>query len=82
MRPSGHASPRLALEVGDTSEAVSAVIRAGAAVLSPPTRTPFRSLNARIQGPAGWQVTLFQELETLEERRRHEGFVTDAERNR
>ncbi|GAA2170643.1 hypothetical protein GCM10009846_01760 [Agrococcus versicolor] len=73
---------RLALEVDDTARAVAAVADAGADVLAPPTRTPFRSLNARVQGPAGWQVTFFQELETLEERQERDGFTTDDERAR
>lgn len=73
---------RIALEVDDTAEAVSAAAEAGAAVLAPPTRTPFRSLNARVQGPAGWQVTFFHELDTLEGRSAHDGFATDDNRAR
>ena len=73
---------RIALEVDDTARAVTAVTETGAAVLAPPTRTPFRSLNARVQGPAGWQVTFFQELEALEEREAREGFLTDDDRVR
>ena len=74
--------PRLALEVEDTARAVSASERAGAAVIAPATRTPFQTINARIQGPGGWQVTFFQELETLEERALRSGFSTDGERPR
>lgn len=73
---------RIALEVDDTTEAVSAAAEAGAAILAAPTPTPFRSLNARVQGPAGWQVTFFQELETLQERQMREGFTTDDARDR
>ena len=73
---------RIALEVDDTEQTVAAVQDAGTEMLAPPTRTPFRSLNARVQGPAGWQVTFFQELETLEERMAHEGFTTDDARPR
>ncbi len=73
---------RIALEVDDTAGAVAAATAAGAAVLAPPTRTPFRSLNARVQGPAGWQVTFFQELETLEDRSARDGFATDDGRPR
>ena len=72
--------PRIALEVEDTAAAVTAAEEAGRTVVAPPVRTPFRSLNARIEGPAGWQVTFFQELESLEERTRHEGFTTDDAR--
>ncbi|MBN6192745.1 VOC family protein [Aneurinibacillus sp. BA2021] len=73
---------RIALEVDDTAQAVAAAEEGGAAVIAPPVQTPFRSLNARIQGPAGWQITLFQELETLEERAAREGFTTDDARDR
>jgi len=73
---------RIALEVDDTAGAVAAAAEAGAAVLAPPTRTPFRSLNARVQGPAGWQVTFFQELDTLEGRAARDGFTTDDDRTR
>ena len=80
--PSTGPTLRIALEVDDTREAFDAATAAGAEVVAPPTQTPFRSLNARIQGPAGWQVTFFQELESLEERARHDGFSTDDERPR
>lgn len=73
---------RLALEVTDTIEAVAAAEASGASVIAPPTETPFRTLNARVQGPAGWQITFFQERETLEDRTAREGFATDAERPR
>ena len=40
---------------------------AGATEIAPPTLTPWRSLNARLQAPAGLQITLFQELEPPED---------------
>lgn len=73
---------RIALEVDDTEAAVSRVRDHGAQTLAPATHTPFRTINARVQGPAGWQVTFFQELETLEERAARDGFSTDDERRR
>ena len=73
---------RIALEVADTESAVAAAREAGAELIAPPMRTPFRSLNARAQGPSGWQVTFFQELETLAERASHDGFTTDDTRPR
>ncbi len=73
---------RIALEVDDTAAALAAAEDAGATTLAPPTTTPFRTVNARVQGPAGWQVTFFQELETLEQRAAREGFATDADRPR
>lgn len=71
---------RIALEVDDTEAALRASTDAGRPLLAPAVETPFRSLNGRVQGPAGWQVTFFQELETLEERTRRTGFTTDDER--
>lgn len=73
---------RLALEVDSTADAVTASEEAGLDLIAPPIETPFRTINARIQGPAGWQVTFFQELETLEERSQREGFTTDDARSR
>lgn len=73
---------RIALEVDDTESAVATVAAEGTEVIAPPVHTPFQSLNARVQGPAGWQVTFFQELETLEERAARDGFTTDDERER
>jgi hypothetical protein len=35
---------------------------AGAQVIAAPTVTPWRSLNARLDAPAGLQLTLFEEL--------------------
>lgn len=73
---------RLALEVDDTEQAVAAARDGGAELIAPPIETPFRSLNARVQGPTGWQLTFFQELETLEERAARDGFTIDDSRAR
>lgn len=54
---------RLAFEVGDSTEATDRLIGAGATLVASPTETPWRSLNARLDAPAGLQVTLFQELD-------------------
>jgi predicted enzyme related to lactoylglutathione lyase len=53
---------RVALEVDDAAASTAEAIAAGATELAPPTRTPWRSLNARLEAPAGLQITLFQEL--------------------
>jgi predicted enzyme related to lactoylglutathione lyase len=53
---------RVAFEVPDAVAATAAAEQAGAAVVAPPTRTPWDSLNSRLEAPAGLQVTLFQEL--------------------
>jgi hypothetical protein len=39
---------------------------AGAELIAPPTVTPWRSLNARLQGPADVQLTIFTELDVKE----------------
>lgn len=53
---------RVAFEVDDAESATRALVEGGATVLAPPTRTPWDSLNARLDGPAGLQLTLFEEL--------------------
>jgi predicted enzyme related to lactoylglutathione lyase len=70
--------PRVAFEVDDTRAVTGRLAEAGAEVVGPPVETPWRSLNARLDGPAGLQLTLFQELEPLEERRRRAGFGTST----
>ncbi|MEO7869996.1 MAG: VOC family protein [Candidatus Limnocylindria bacterium] len=59
-RVAGHI--RVALQVTDAATATDAAVAAGAELLAPPTETPWRSLNARLEGPAGLQLTLFEEL--------------------
>jgi catechol 2,3-dioxygenase-like lactoylglutathione lyase family enzyme len=53
---------RVALEVADAALATGAAEDAGARVLAPPTTTPWNSSNARLEAPAGLQLTLFTEL--------------------
>jgi hypothetical protein len=53
---------RLALEVDDSAGFTERLTAAGAGLIAPPTRTPWNSLNARLQGPAGVQLTIFTEL--------------------
>jgi lactoylglutathione lyase len=53
---------RVAFEVTDAVSATAALAGAGAEVLAPPTVTPWNSLNARLEGPANLQLTLFEEL--------------------
>lgn len=53
---------RIAFEVDDAAAATAAAAAAGARVIADPVRTPWSSLNARLEGPAGLQLTLFQEL--------------------
>ena len=54
---------RVAFEVTDVETATDRLVAGGAELVAPPTRTPWDSLNARLEGPAGLQLTLFQELE-------------------
>jgi predicted enzyme related to lactoylglutathione lyase len=59
-RVAGHI--RIAFEVEDSAAATQRLAEAGAEVVARPTRTPWNSLNARLEAPAGLQLTLFQEL--------------------
>jgi predicted enzyme related to lactoylglutathione lyase len=52
---------RVALRVDDATRTTSIAVEAGAEVLAPPTVTPWNSLNARLEAPAGLQLTLFQD---------------------
>ncbi len=65
---------RLAFEVQDVEDRTVRLVRAGAELVAEPTETPWMSLNSRLRGPGGLQLTLFQELTTLEERGRLDGF--------
>jgi len=59
-RVAGHV--RVALEVDDSRAATDAALEAGAELVAGPTETPWHSLNARLEGPGGLQLTLFEEL--------------------
>ncbi len=52
---------RVAFEVGDSAAVTDRLARAGAEVVAPPTRTPWDSLNARLEGPAGLQLTVWSD---------------------
>jgi catechol 2,3-dioxygenase-like lactoylglutathione lyase family enzyme len=55
-------SIRVAFEVADAAATATALEAAGATLVAPPTVTPWRSLNARLEAPGGLQITAFQEL--------------------
>lgn len=79
----GHdATPRIrvAFEVDDARTTTEKLTAAGATLLGGPVETPWRSLNARLDAPASLQLTIFQELESLEERGRRAGFATQGDR--
>jgi predicted enzyme related to lactoylglutathione lyase len=60
-RVAGHI--RVAFKVSDSSASTEALAAAGATVVAEPTRTPWNSLNSRLEGPAGLQLTLFTDLD-------------------
>ncbi len=53
---------RVAFEVDDAAGETDRLIEAGATPVAAPTVTPWRSLNSRLEAPAGLQITLFEEL--------------------
>ncbi len=53
---------RVAFEVTDAAGVTADLVDAGASLVAPPVRTPWDSLNARLDAPAGLQITVFQEL--------------------
>ncbi|QOV36969.1 VOC family protein [Streptomyces ferrugineus] len=59
-RVAGHV--RVAFQVDDSTAATARLAAAGAEVLAAPTRTPWNSLNARLEAPGALQLTLFTEL--------------------
>ncbi|MFF7046812.1 VOC family protein [Streptomyces griseorubiginosus] len=59
-RVAGHI--RVAFEVDDSTATTARLAEAGADVLAEPTRTPWNSLNSRLEAPGSLQLTLFTEL--------------------
>lgn len=74
----GRPSPtiRLAFEVDDASATTDRLQDAGGEVVAAPVRTPWQSLNSRLNAPAGLQITLFQELLPAADRAGQPGFDT------
>lgn len=54
---------RVAFEVDDATGATRRASEAAAELVAPPTETPWHSLNARLEAPAGLQITLFEQLQ-------------------
>jgi lactoylglutathione lyase len=52
---------RVAFEVEDTETVTAELVDAGAELIAPPTRTPWNSLNSRLETPGDLQITVFQE---------------------
>ncbi|MFD5595197.1 VOC family protein [Streptomyces griseorubiginosus] len=59
-RVAGHI--RVAFEVDDSTATTERLAEAGAEVIAEPTRTPWNSLNSRLEAPGSLQLTLFTEL--------------------
>ncbi|WP_327728673.1 VOC family protein [Streptomyces sp. NBC_00487] len=59
-RVAGHI--RVAFQVDDSTATTAKLAAAGAEVVAEPTRTPWNSLNARLEAPGALQLTLFTEL--------------------
>ncbi|GAB4057234.1 VOC family protein [Catellatospora paridis] len=62
-RVAGHV--RVALQVGDAAAVTATLVANGAELIAEPVRTPWNSLNSRLAGPAGLQLTIFEELDRL-----------------
>ena len=56
-------SIRVAFEVTDAESKTDQLVAAGAELVASPKETPWRSLNSRLEAPAGLQITLFEELD-------------------
>lgn len=65
---------RVAFEVADSRATTDRLVAGGATEIAGPRETPWRSLNSRLDAPGGVQLTLFTELESLDERSRRPGF--------
>ena len=57
---------RIALEVDDSPSVTNDLVEAGAELIAEPRETPWRSVNSRLDAPAGLQLTVFQELDSRE----------------
>ncbi len=64
-RVAGHI--RVAFEVADTAATARLLAEAGAEVLAEATPTPWNTSNARLNGPAGLQLTLFSDARPVPE---------------
>jgi uncharacterized glyoxalase superfamily protein PhnB len=53
---------RVAFEVADADTVTQELLDGGADLVAEPVITPWQSLNARLEAPAGLQLTVFQEL--------------------
>jgi GrpB-like predicted nucleotidyltransferase (UPF0157 family)/predicted enzyme related to lactoylglutathione lyase len=70
---------RIAFEVGDATATTDRLVAAGARLVASPVRTPWGSVNARLDGPDGQQVTVYSTDAYVGERPRLDGQVLLAE---
>jgi GrpB-like predicted nucleotidyltransferase (UPF0157 family)/predicted enzyme related to lactoylglutathione lyase len=70
---------RLAFEVEDAAEAAERLVTAGGTPVAAPVRTPWGSLNARLDDPDGQQLTVYSVDRYLLDRPRLDGPVLLAE---
>lgn len=54
---------RIAFEVADATAHTDRAAEGGAEIVAPPTETPWRSVNSRLNAPGDLHVTLFEELD-------------------
>jgi hypothetical protein len=59
-RVAGHI--RVAFEVADSGETAQRLMAGGATLIAGATRTPWQTMNARLEAPAGLQLTIFADL--------------------
>jgi catechol 2,3-dioxygenase-like lactoylglutathione lyase family enzyme len=69
---------RVAFEVDDGPAVTARLVAAGATEVAPPTLTPWKSINSRLEAPAGLQITVFQETVSQSDREATDGFGTDG----
>ena len=70
---------RVAFEVGDAEAVTARLADAGATVVAEPTRTPWGSLNARLDGPAGLHLTVYSNDIYVQQQARLDSAVLLAE---
>lgn len=70
---------RIAFEVGDAAATTARLVAAGARLVAAPVGTPWGSLNARIDGPGGQQLTVYSSDVYVADRPRLDGQVELAE---
>jgi methylmalonyl-CoA/ethylmalonyl-CoA epimerase len=58
---------RVAFNVSDVIRTTDTLAEAGATVVAAPRQTPFHSINARLNAPAGLHLTIFEKTTTSDE---------------